>query len=261
MDLTENVSSERHPLTKTTLIDPITTIPLHIESFLDGEGLMSGTGFIISHDADNYLITNWHVVTCRNPLDNQPLLSTGQADPNKLNVWYHLKDRLGAWISLPEELLDNDSGDRKWLEHPDGSNIDIVALPISNNDKAIIYPLDLKLSYTDLIISPSESVSIVGFPYGVGSLGKFPIWKTGHIASDIDLNYKNKPVFLIDATTKPGMSGAPVIAKRIGMQKTSTGFKMSGESTKFLGIYSGRILDDSDIGMVWKPDVLDSILP
>lgn len=36
---------------------------------------------------------------------------------------------------------------------------------------------------------------------------------------------------------------------------------MGGDSTKFLGIYSGRILDDSDVGVVWKPEILDSILP
>lgn len=246
---------------KENIIDPISVIPLQLESFLGDNSLMFGTGFIINHNTQNYLITNWHVVTCRSTINNQPLLGTGLADPNKLKIWYHQKDKLGVWELFDEQLISDTSGEIKWLEHPDGPNIDVVALPISNSENVKINPLDLNLSDTDLILSPSESVSIVGFPYGEGSVGKFPIWKTGHIASDIDLNYDSKPLFLIDATTLPGMSGSPVIARRIGMQRTSTGFNMGGEATKFLGIYSGRTRKDSNLGKVWKPEVLDSILP
>ena len=248
-------------MNKSINIDPISVIPLQVESFLDDDRLMSSTGFIVSDQGNNYLITNWHVVTCRSPSDNQPLLPTGQADPNRLKIWYHVKNKLGNWTQISEDLLDHKSGTKKWIEHPNGSNIDVVALPISVNNNVGTYCLDLNLSKIDLIIAPSEPVSIVGFPFGLSSVGKFPIWKTGHIASDIDLNYNGDPKFLIDATTKPGMSGSPVFAKRIGMQKTSTGLNMGGDSTKFLGIYSGRILDDSDVGVVWKPEILDSILP
>ena len=112
-----------------------------------------------------------------------------------------------------------------------------------------------------MIVSPSEAVSIIGFPFGLASSGKFPIWKTGHIASDIDLNYKDKPVFLIDATTKPGMSGSPVIARRNGFSQTSKGQRVGGTTERFLGVYSGRIQDNSDVGMVWKPETIDEILP
>lgn len=248
-------------MAKNIPIDPISIIPLQLESFLGDDSLMYGTGFIINHNTQNFLITNWHVVTCRSTSNKQPILDTGQADPDKLKIWYHQKDELGVWELFDEQLLNDNSGEKMWLEHPDGSEIDVVALPISISENVKVNPLDLNLSNTDLIITPSEPVSIVGFPYGQGSVGKFPIWKTGHIASDIDLDYDGKPVFLIDASTLPGMSGSPVIAKRIGMQTTSKGLIMGGTSRKFLGIYSGRIQERSELGIVWKPEVLDSILP
>ncbi len=102
---------------------------------------------------------------------------------------------------------------------------------------------------------------VIGFPLGLAAAGKLPIWKTGHVASDIDINYDGKPIFLIDATTKPGMSGSPVVALVKGLRRTSTGWNLGGgEFIRFLGIYSGRI-GDSEIGRVWKPEVLDEILP
>jgi hypothetical protein len=91
--------------------------------------------------------------------------------------------------------------------------------------------------------------------------GKFPIWKTGHVASDIDLDWDNKPAFLIDATTKSGMSGSPVIAKRVSIYQTSNGNTI-GNAVKFLGVYSGREISDQgiEVGFVWKPRTITEIL-
>jgi hypothetical protein len=131
-------------------------------------------------------------------------------------------------------------------------------LEISNDVN--IYDVDLKLADFDLKLYPSEAVSIIGFPKGLTSAGKFPIWKTGHIASDIDIDWDGKPAFLIDATTKGGMSGSPVIARRVSIYQTSTGNRV-GNAVKFLGIYSGREIGESgiEVGFVWKPKVISEI--
>lgn len=240
-------------------IDPLSVVPLSLECRI-GSILFSGTGFIVVHNSVNYLITNWHIVTCRDPNTGQPLSNTGAADPTILDIWFHVSGKLGSWVLKTENLFDS-VGNKRWIEHPNGQQVDVVALPISNYSDVSIYPLDRNLASTDLILFPSEPVSIVGFPLGLASAGKFPIWKTGHIASDIDLDYNGKPVFLIDATTKSGMSGSPVIARRTGFIITSRGNNIGGQETRFLGIYSGRIQDQSDIGMVWKPMIIDAILP
>jgi len=245
-------------MAKSILIDPLTVVSTSLELYAGSNALGSGTGFIVQREAAPFLITNWHVLSGRNPRTNQPLSSTG-AVPDNIAVWYHIKGKLGTWGRRFEQLINQD-GSHRWLEHPEGRKIDVAALPVMVDDEIQLYQLDLALSNVDLLLSPSEPVSIIGFPFGLTSGGKFPIWKTGHIASDIDIDYDGLPAFIIDATTKPGMSGSPVAARRIGMYRTSKGIQMGGEASRFLGIYSGRIHDQADIGMVWRPDVIDSIL-
>ena len=236
-------------------IDPLTVVPLFLEGYFEDTLLSSATGFVVQTGEDRYVVTNWHVVTGRDPSTGSPLSPTGGL-PNRLAVWHHLKSRLGNWVRR-FVALDPPS----WLEHPVlGQRADVVALPLQIDDEVQVYPLDLKLGDVDLVVSPSEPASIIGFPFGLASGGRFPIWKTGHVASDLDINYNDLPVFLIDATTRSGMSGSPVVARRQGMVRTSTGLNMGGSADRFLGVYSGRIHDQADVGMVWKPRVLAEIL-
>lgn len=248
-------------MAKAGLIDPLSCVPLYLECLLQDRVIGTGTGFIIIRNGINYLITNWHVVTGRDPNTGQPILSTGAVDPDTIGIWYHDANRLGSWHRKTERLIAPSSGSHQWREHPLGKQVDVVALPLSTHSDIKVYNLDISLAQTDLLLSPSEPVSIVGFPFGIAAAGKFPIWKTGHIASDIDLNYEDKPVFLVDATTKRGMSGSPVFARRLGsIYRSSTGNIGGRDVTRFLGIYSGRIRDQSDVGMVWKHSVIDEIL-
>lgn len=141
----------------------------------------------------------------------------------------------------------------------------MIALPLNIDASIKVYPLDLNLANTDMIPEPAMPISIIGYPAGIRTGTGFPIWKTGHIASDPDLNYDNKPVFLIDATTRGGMSGSPVVLRMSGgfMNRSGARVISAGTSTKFLGIYSGRItqMDNStEIGFVWKPSVIVDIL-
>jgi len=157
--------------------------------------------------------------------------------------------------------LINQKGNKLWIEHPHGKDVDVVAIPFLIAPNIEVYDIDLKSSDFDLMIYPSEAVSIIGFPEGLTSAGRLPIWKTGHIASDIDIDWNGKPVFLIDATTKSGMSGSPVIAKRVSIYQTSKGNTI-GNAVRFLGVYSGRNIggDRIEVGLVWKPRVISEIL-
>ncbi len=246
-------------------VDQLTVTSLHLELFFDAQYLSSATGFVVEKEGNYFLVTNWHVVSGRHPTTQKPLSSTG-AIPNKIRVWHNAKkDHVGVWVSVDYPLQDTE-GNPIWREKDFGSEkIDVVIFPITGRPEIALYPLDLALKDIDLIISPSEDLSIIGFPYGKASDGKFAIWKSGNLASDFDINYESKPVFLIDATTKGGMSGSPVFARRIGQVSSSKGLNIGSSATKFLGVYSGRIIGDNvedipDIGMVWKTSVLDELL-
>ncbi len=195
--------------------------------------------------------------------DTGILLSNTAAVPNKVQITHHVAGQLGSWTERSEALL-NAEGSNRWIEHPLGRSIDVVALPLQFLDPEVqVYPFDLSLAETDMQVLPAMTASIIGYPYGLATARGWPIWKTGHVASDIDLDYDNRPAFLIDATTRGGMSGSPVVHRSSGGYATHDGsFIMAtgGISTRFLGVYSGRIYDQSEIGRVWRPHVITKIL-
>jgi len=242
-----------------TIIDEFSAKPIYLQPLSEGAPIGVATGFIVSKNGSSYLVTNWHVVTGRNPTDGLPLFDTWTADPRRLRVWFH-GVQLGSWVAHDVELVD-DSGRRRWLEHRLGRQVDVVAIPLLTPPDTRVYDIDLALADFDLMIYPSEAVSIIGFPKGLTSAGRLPIWKTGHIASDIDIDWEGKPAFLIDATTKGGMSGSPVIAKRVCIYQTSHG-NVIGNAVRFLGVYSGRQIAESgiEVGFVWKPKAIFEVL-
>ncbi|MFT2214699.1 hypothetical protein ACLJYM_22860 [Rhizobium giardinii] len=65
------------------------------------------------------------------------------------------------------------------------------------------------------------------------------------------MDYNDLPQFLVDCRTRPGQSGSPVVAVRNGMIHRKNGnIEMGGYASELLGIYSGRISENSDIGIV-----------
>ena len=91
----------------------------------------------------------------------------------------------------------------------------------------------------------------------------FAIWSTGYIASEPDTDYNLLPCFLIDCRARPGQSGSIVIARFLPgdvVKFKGDMYQAKNEMTHFLGIYSGRINSESDLGIVWKMEVLRNIV-
>jgi hypothetical protein len=104
------------------------------------------------------------------------------------------------------------------------------------------------------------TVSIIGYPYGLATAHAWPIWKTGHIASDIDLDYDGRPAFLIDATARSGMSGSPVVHRTSGGFTTRSGDVIYSTgvrpATRFLGVYRFAPAPFRIFGFVHSPPFL-----
>ncbi len=261
--ISDSVITNAQPKQKPISIDPLSLRSLYLVLSKGKKQLGTATGFVVEKNKKYYLITNWHVLSGRNPRTNNPHREDGDT-PDRVHVIHHAEN-LGTWVAKtrPEMLYDK-KGERKWLEHKNGRAVDVVALPLENLAKDVqLYPFDLSLADSDMVPQVAIPVSIIGYPLGLTGPRFFPIWKTGHIASDPDLDYNSEPLFLIDATTKGGMSGSPVVLRARGVYKTRSGNKAisSGEVTLFLGIYSGRIHKDSEIGRVWRPRLIKEILP
>lgn len=234
---------------------------LLIQTFFDSTQLGTATGIICSTARGPVLITNWHVCSGRHPTTKQPLSSMG-ATPNKIKIVHNKSNKLGEWL-IKEEALYQSNGKPLWIEHPVLSDrVDVVALPLTSLVDVEIYPYDLS-GGPDIVVNPAEIVSVVGFPFGLQVGGSLAVWATGFVASEPRIDYNDLPIFLIDSRTRPGQSGSAVIVHRNGgavtMADGSTAI-MAGPVTKFLGIYSGRINEQSDLGMVWKAAAVGEII-
>lgn len=247
-----------------TTIDPLSATSLHVIPKFNAVELASATAFTVEWLGEPYLVTNWHVVTGRDADTEECLDKNHAAIPNTLAVRFHKKYVLGEWsiIDLPLQTPD---GSNLWITHPLGRAIDVVAIPIPPHIRAHIqvYPLDLRLADADIVAMPAMPISVIGYPLGLSTGGNWPIWKTGHIASDPGLDFESgRPAFLIDATTRSGMSGSPVLL-RLDRYTTTDGNHHSlvgGMKTRFLGVYAGRIHENSEIGRVWRPFLVSEIL-
>lgn len=237
---------------------------LFLAATVNGQQLGSATGFIVMKDTQPYLITNWHVVSGRHPGTGQPRSRTG-ATPDTLHIpmLMPVKGHQIEWQPIPQSLLTPD-GDATWIEHPRfGRRVDVVALKLVNLDGAELHPYALGQNKRELRAQVSDFVNIVGFPFGQAAGGAFAIWTKGAIASEIAVDFDDVPCFLIDARTREGQSGSPVIAYSSGgptaLQDGSLAM-LAGSAVNLLGVYSGRINEQSDLGVVWKASVIPEIL-
>jgi len=236
---------------------------LRLEMKWNGNHLATGTGFIVMHADRPYLVTNWHNLAGRNPGTNEVMSSHG-VTPDEVHILHNTKDQLGTWMFKSERLVDIDDKPL-WLEHPSGGRqVDVAALPLTNTDGVHLFPysLDYGPEEDPVLLTPSTAVNIVGFPFAQSSVAGIGIWARGTIASEPELDYGEWPRFLIDSRTRPGQSGSPVVFFSPGgaVLRRSGTTAFGGQIIQLLGVYSGRINDQSDIGIVWKNDVIRDIV-
>lgn len=269
--------------------------------------LGTATGFLYKKDNIIYLITNRHVVTGKDNDSHKYINSLAQMPSDILiqNIWQYSdvsKKSLNNKRHVSLQLYDEDDNKPIWLIHPKyGEHIDVVACPLWKFEEGD--ELDDMQEYSklhcitdipftdEMDINVADDVFVIGYPFGNTAVEKshMPIWKRATIASEPYLNYfsDGRPSFLIDTTTRPGMSGAPVIAYAPNGYKNKWGKEFKNKGTKLLGVYSGRskfeqkphqaylenlsntqveaIIDEYEtrtpyLGVVWKKEIIDEII-
>jgi hypothetical protein len=166
-------------------IDLYSTCTVPVFPRFDNEKLSTATGFFWRLAGRVLLVTNWHVLSGREPRTGQPKSKDGVI-PNRIEFPFRTRENLNIQCSVDCPLHDA-QGDNLWMQSARyGQSVDIAFLDITDliakesekksfnlmpsciND--IVGGLDIKLHL-------GSDVFITGFPLGLMKTDIFPIWK------------------------------------------------------------------------------------
>lgn len=267
-----------------------------IETFFrskEGEMLSIGigTGFFSSILNVECLVTNWHVLTNRDPNDPNRTLSVGDS-PTHIRLHLPQNSNPKHFLPLHHISLYDENGNPKWLEGPEGFECaDIALLPGSMPIESICPKVEDFAPPKGTVLEPGLDVCLIGFPFGRNKTNPFPIWKKAMVASEPAYTIDGKQFIFLDTPGRPGMSGSPVYAisdsilvsqkthaalnrATIGMGSAlDTIMDLDAEELanpqnrtrglEFVGIYSGSLgdqsLDNLNLGRFWSSLILDDI--
>ncbi len=240
--------------------------------------LGSGTGFVVDTAIGPCLFTARHCLTGRDHHTGK--LGPKAAIPSEVRIYHRVGSpkQLDPLCYIQGEQLYDVDGSPRWFEHPRyGGLCDFACLPLRNTKDCLLLPVNLTPGYLEYV-NPKETisedhfstksdnwlklrvadpVSVIGFPFGAFTNPVLPLWTMGYISSEPDFPTPFGVIY-IDCRARKGQSGAPVFARRSGQHWCQTGEEImyDGTSYTFIGLYSGRINSESDIGQYWSAWVL-----
>lgn len=221
------------------------------------------------HRIDNYwFVTNRHVILPKRvETDDEVLLDSME--------FYLRKTPLGGRIEWFPITLNRDELIQNVKLHPD-DDVDVAVIDITGKIRDIITAITKKeiennigipatLSNMDLPgekpipIEVTSDIVVASYPKGFyDAVNKFPIVKSGIIASAWGSSFNGKPIFQIDAQLFPGSSGGLVMSKptNFGLQNGNMVYTVSKEFV-LLGVYSGEPVFKDPIIIEGKPVIVD----
>jgi hypothetical protein len=263
-----------------------------LELFFHDIPLGPATGFIYKYGQSIALVSNWHVFSGVNPLTGN-IRNTDGLCPDRVRFTLKLFDlKTGEAHFRGEEVLLVDNQQALWWQHQGYTDqnglskiVDIGVLVLderigdfeSIKDTIVSLPAIALVSggptAQDMRVESgyarvAAEVFILGYPEGLSMQGVMPVWKRGSIASEPLFNVMDQaPAFLVDAATRGGMSGSPVLS--FGDEITDdSGHPVPVDGLQgepwLIGVYAGREgvtgeEMDMTLGRVWHRRLLDEI--
>ena len=154
--------------------------------------LSKATASIYFQNGRYYLVTNWHVLSGRNPITFK-VLDKNCALPEAIRVYFPKDGKIGCSkkIDFP---LKNEEDRFNWLEHSRKNEIDVALLPLNIESTFGVSLVNEINESRGINVFPEyfyvgQEVFVLGFPLGVKGGGGFPIWKKATIASEPNGTY------------------------------------------------------------------------
>lgn len=237
------------------VIDPLLLTATPISTHLDDKLLTNASGFFFRRDHRVFLVTSRHVLR----------ESAIRHVPNRICIDLHV-DATNMTDSASISIPLYGSRGPLWRQAIDaGGEIDVAAIEI---DQSALPPGTVYRAFTDQdlyaadeVIEVGAALLIVGFPLGFhDTLHHMAIVRRAALASSFGLRFQGQGIFLTDARTHRGSSGAAVVRRR---SEPDQG--MSSSAWQLLGIHSSRLdLSSRDkdadealgLNCAWYADVL-----
>lgn len=213
-------------------------------------------------------------MTGSSPSENKPPVG------DNIAFQFHYSETEPGKIKTIRFPLFAKNGKPVWITSSSYPEADLAVIPLVTSlyQDCKINCISAEWAKGKLKVRPTTNVTLVGYPYGFyDKKNALPIWKTGSVASEPKIDFDGKPLFLIDVSAFPGMSGSPVFAISYGMYEMEEGGTTVGDIRRFLGVYASmqmvgkekyleEIVHDArfgivdyeslEIGHVWKADLI-----
>lgn len=237
------------------MIEPLLLAATQISTF-DGPRLLTkATGFFFEREARLYLVTSRHVV----------FDGPSKHNPDRIEIELHV-DEANLTQSTAFSILLYREGKGIWRQGSDsGGEIDVAVIEIDRHalsDSVVLRafaPENLPASLQEVRIG--SALLIVGFPLGFhDTLHHLPVVRHAVIASSVAMRFQGQGLFLTDARTHRGTSGAAVV-----MRAPESAIGTSELPWKLLGVHSASLdmqtrdqqLDESlGLNCAWHASIL-----
>ncbi|MCD4796104.1 MAG: hypothetical protein K8R49_02900 [Candidatus Cloacimonetes bacterium] len=230
----------------------------------------TASSFLYNYNDKIYLITNWHNVSGRNPINYEPISNKHSGIPDIFLTYLRIKNSNGEAEKYKIDLyFDKEMSEPKWFIHPTyKEKVDVVAIELETDEKYIYSAINNADFNNEIPPKIGDETFVIGYPFFDFRYLGLPIWKKASIATEPAVNENQLPKILIDTATRPGLSGSPVVYQRTGIHNVGDEGKIKddtifGRIRGFLGIYSGRIGKGeihAQLGIVWKKEVIEEII-
>jgi len=255
-----------------------------VELYFHDAYLTSATAFVYRFAKTYVMVTSLHVLNGFNS-NTQKFLDSRNFVPNKIAFYLNVfSDEIEAFRVEPFSVDLLRDGQPVWFESAVASPvIDVALIEL----EAVMEDFDRirdRIGYLHggrMLVRVDEQanlqfayhayprigsdVFILGFPKGIGQ-GAFPIWKKGSIATEplYGAIQSGAPVILIDAVTRDGMSGSPVLYFGSDVAGDYGAAIADSDGPYVVGVYAGRegVTPEENsmaLGRVWKVELLDAL--
>ncbi len=250
-------------------INPFSVCSHPLTMICSNQTMGTATAFFWRQNSKTYLISNWHVLSGREPTSGQPIDKKYCAVPDAIKINGIVKSDYSQRFEMTLQLNDQ-IGKPLWWQHKTyGQKVDIAVFDLDQVLEGkyvaqMVTCLNEVSQEEEMVPQVGRDTFILGFPLGIMKTDVLPVWKRASIATEPEFPVNDLPSFLVDTATREGMSGSPVIFRESSYRTRSGQWRTTGQlSTKFLGVYSGRYigeLGEAQLGIVWKKELIGEIL-